>query len=176
MNFRLLKVSPDIASLVSALERQPEIWALDTFWKDHPIPIFREVDTIYLRFPDKEVFRSGVGDVNTCEDQKAISLLPESREVIWAIFEHVRGKELGRVLINRLPPCAKVLPHSDGENLYYSRYHVVLQTNDLIEFRCGQEYASMREGEVWWFDNSVEHEVINHGDTPRIHLIVDIRT
>ena len=175
MNFRQLKVSPDIAPLVKALERQPEIWALDTFWKDHPVPIFREVDTTYLRFPNKEAFRTGVGDVNECTDQPAMALLP-ARELIDQLVGEVSGSRVGRALINRLPPCAKVLPHSDGENLYYSRYHVVLQTNDLIEFRCGQEYACMREGEVWWFDNSVEHEVINHGDTPRIHLIVDIRT
>ena len=154
---------------------KPEMWDLDTFWKDFPIPIFREVDTIYLRFPDKEAFRSGVGDVNECQDQPAMELLP-AKALIDQLVGEVSGSRVGRVLINRLLPCCKVLPHSDGENLYYSRYHVVLQTNDLIEFRCGQEYASMRDGEVWWFDNSVEHEVINHGDTPRIHLIVDIRT
>ena len=144
---------------------------MDTFWKDFPIPIFREVDTIYLRFPDKEAFRLGRGDVNTASDQPALALLPEARPLIDML-----GAEVGRVLINRLMPGARVLPHSDGQNLYYSRYHVVLTTNDDVVFRCGQEFASMKHGEAWWFDNSVEHEVINKGDTPRIHLIADIST
>lgn len=129
------------------------------------------MDTIYLRFPDKEAFRRGHGDVNKAFDQPAFALLPEARPLIDML-----GSEVGRVLINRLMSGAKVLPHSDGQDLYYSRYHVVLQTNDGVEFRCGQEYASMKQGEVWWFDNSAEHEVINRGETPRIHLIADIRT
>jgi len=34
----------------------------------------------------------------------------------------------------------------------------------------------MRQGEIWWFDNSVEHEVMNNGADDRVLLIVDIRT
>jgi hypothetical protein len=33
----------------------------------------------------------------------------------------------------------------------------------------------MAPGEIWWFDNSVEHEVINNSAGDRIHLIVDVR-
>ena len=79
------------------------------------------------------------------------------------------------LLINRLMPGAKVLRHSDGKDLYYSRYHVVLETNDDVEFLCGDETANMKAGECWWFNNSEEHEVTNNGKTQRIHLIADIR-
>jgi hypothetical protein len=33
----------------------------------------------------------------------------------------------------------------------------------------------MAQGEVWWFDNSQEHEVMNDSKDERLHLIVDIR-
>jgi hypothetical protein len=33
----------------------------------------------------------------------------------------------------------------------------------------------MRTGEVWWFNNAIEHEVVNNSADDRIHLIVDIR-
>jgi len=31
-------------------------------------------------------------------------------------------------------------------------------------------------GEVWWFDNTQEHEVMNNSADDRIVMIVDIRT
>jgi hypothetical protein len=34
----------------------------------------------------------------------------------------------------------------------------------------------MAPGETWWFQNAVEHEVINNSPIERIHLVIDIRT
>jgi aspartyl/asparaginyl beta-hydroxylase (cupin superfamily) len=34
----------------------------------------------------------------------------------------------------------------------------------------------MAAGEVWWFDNTVEHEVVNNSADDRIVLICDIRS
>ena len=40
--------------------------------------------------------------------------------------------------------------------------------------RCGDEEVTMREGELWWFDNKEEHEARNESDHDRIHLIFDL--
>lgn len=165
----------DIAALAAELAARPYAWQLDTFWKDFPGSMFREVDTIYLRFPDKEPYRVGYGDVETCHDEPAMKLFPEAAKMIVVIEQALMARKTGRVLINRLDPGARVLPHSDGERPPYSRYHLVVQTHDAVEFRCGTERATMKRGELWWFDNSLQHEVINHGTTPRIHMIMDAR-
>jgi hypothetical protein len=34
----------------------------------------------------------------------------------------------------------------------------------------------MATGDIWWFNNRIEHEVINNSATERIHMVVDIRT
>jgi hypothetical protein len=34
----------------------------------------------------------------------------------------------------------------------------------------------MQTGQVWWFQNALEHEVINNSAEARLHLIIDIRT
>lgn len=165
----------DVESMREALFRHPEAWFLDTFWKDFPNSMFREVDTIYLRFPDKEAFILGYGDVITCRDQPASELFPEMMSVVKDVMKNSGCKTLGRVLINRLMPGTRVFPHSDGKNLPYHRYHVVIETNGDVEFTCGDECVLMKQGEVWWFDNSSLHEVVNRGTTPRIHLIADMK-
>ena len=63
--------------------------------------------------------------------------------------------------------------HSPVE--YYERYHIVLSGHPGSIFRAGDEQVTMLTGEVWWFDNTKEHEVINNSADDRIHLIVDIK-
>jgi len=33
----------------------------------------------------------------------------------------------------------------------------------------------MRPGELWWFENAIEHEVTNNSANDRIHMIIDLR-
>jgi hypothetical protein len=89
----------------------------------------------------------------------------------------VEGERLGRVMINKLRPGGAHLPapdtpvHAD----YWRRYHIVLHSKPGVVFRCGDEQVYMGTGETWWFNNKLEHEVINNSDDDRIHMIVDIR-
>lgn len=69
---------------------------------------------------------------------------------------------LGRAKIVRLPPDGRVLPHRDRGDYYAKRdrYHLVLDSPGSW-MRCGDEEVTMREGELWWFDNKEKHEVRN---------------
>jgi uncharacterized cupin superfamily protein len=51
-----------------------------------------------------------------------------------------------------------------------------LKSGPGCNFRCGDEEVFMRPGDVWWFQNAIEHEVTNNSGDDRLHLIVDIRT
>jgi hypothetical protein len=94
------------------------------------------------------------------------------------LMTFVGGERLGRVMINKIAPGGIIYPHRDTEAHadYYSRFHIVLQSQPGALFRAGDEQVHMATGEVWWFDNSEEHEVTNNSADDRIHMVVDIRT
>jgi quercetin dioxygenase-like cupin family protein len=89
----------------------------------------------------------------------------------------VEGERLGRCIITKLKPGAVIDPHVDSGDhaAYFERYHIVLQSLPGSVFHAGGETVQMRVGEVWWFDNSSMHSVINNSADDRIHLIVDIK-
>lgn len=94
------------------------------------------------------------------------------------VMARVSGERLGRCMINRVRPGGKIHPHADTPEHanYYDRFHLVLETNEKALFRAEDEMVQMRTGDLWWFQNAVEHEVRNEGDTDRVHLIIDIKT
>jgi len=51
--------------------------------------------------------------------------------------------------------------------------HLVLKSTAGSWLRAGDEEVTMREGELWWFDNKAVHEAWNKGGD-RIHLIFDV--
>jgi hypothetical protein len=185
--FKRVAQGLDVAPLVVALARQPALWQFDRYWKDHPVPVFREVDTIYLRMVARAPysFRSQAEkdeamrtlDPWEASDEPCLGNLPEAAALMFDVMAMVRGERLGRVLINSMPPGSHIPGHSDiaPELKYYERFHIPLQTNTGLTFRAGDEVQKMEVGELWWFDNTAVHEVWNRGDCDRIHLIIDIR-
>lgn len=187
-NFLKIATGFDVTPLLFSLNRQSNLWGMDRYWKDHPVPVFRDVDTIMLRFPEKIPYEfesdqkrfeylSGI-DQMECSDQTAMDFLPESRPIIFGLMARVQGERLGRVMINRLPPGASIPAHSDVDpiNKYYDRFHCVLQSNPLVSFMCGDELFPMQSGEIFWFENALEHSVQNNGNEDRISLIIDVKS
>lgn len=181
-----LKTNP----LLLAIRRRPELWREDTFLRDYPQGPFGEIESIMLRFPVKRVLEQEA-DVRAVEagehptidqheniDYPAYKLLPEARPLIMGLMAEVSGERLGRVMINKMRPGGRIFPHADTpfHADYYSRFHIVLASAPGSEFRCGDEKVCMGTGEVWWFNNKLEHEVKNNSGQDRIHMIVDVRT
>jgi len=98
--------------------------------------------------------------------------------MIMNLMAYVGGERLGRAMINKIKPGGRILPHVDSfeHAKYWDRFHIVLQSAPGVVFRCGEEKVYMGTGEVWWFQNAVDHEVINNSAEDRIHLVIDIRT
>jgi hypothetical protein len=94
------------------------------------------------------------------------------------LMAYTAGERLGRVMINKIEPGGRIFRHADTpvHADYYSRFHIVLESHPGVEFHCGDEAVYMPTGSVWWFNNALEHEVINASPGDRIHMIVDIRT
>jgi hypothetical protein len=171
---------------IHRLQKSDGIWQADTFLRDYPQGPFGDTESIILRFPPRTVVETEAelakAQVNIDQhenvDQPAFKLLPEARKHVFDLMGFVSGERLGRVMINKLKPGGCIYPHADtpAHAEYWDRFHIVLQSQPGSNFRCGDEWVNMQAGEVWWFNNLLEHEVVNNSEDDRIHLIVDIRT
>lgn len=182
-----LKLSTfDPMPLRMAIARRPELWKEDTYLRDYPQGPFGEVESIILRFPPRSVLETQEAverhlanvDQHECVDQPVYKLLPEARSIVMPLMAYVQGERLGRVMINKIDPGGRIFPHADTEAhaAYYTRYHACLASSPGYLFRCGDERITMNAGEVFWFNNAIEHEVVNNGADERISVVIDIRT
>lgn len=161
-----------VLPLMAAIARQPKLWNADNCRREFAETPHTAADDILLRF--------GAKDGNDLEavDNAAMQALPDVKSEILNIMRLVNGSRLGRVIVTRLESGKKILPHSDvlGEySKYYTRYHLVLQGMPGSMFNCGDETVNMLTGELWWFDASAEHSVINNSKDDRIHMLIDVR-
>lgn len=197
-NFLKIAEGVDVLPLLLAIQRQSHLWQEDTFLRHYPQGPFGEVETIFLRFPVKldltrikdqakkehklDLYKQNRlpgYDQHESIDYPSYALLPEARPLIMALMTRVGGTRLGRVMINKVNPGGRIFRHSDSpEHCRYwnNRLHIVLQSAPGNDFECDGEHIWMRQGEVWWFDHSKEHEVVNNSAEARIHVIVDIKS
>ena len=81
------------------------------------------------------------------------------------------------VLFTRLKPQSGIPSHTDsGPFSMIHRTHIPIITNEKNLFKVGNEVKYLKQGEIWEFDNTLTHVVINMSDEPRIHLIIDYKT
>lgn len=177
-NFLRLADGVDTMPLLHALQANEDLWnSVRTRTVEYETP-HTDVDDILLRFNGAtspiEHLRHGL----VMERKPAWDRLPQVRPFIFGLMRQIEAEQLGRVMISRLAPGKRILPHTDKVGAYsdhYRRYHLALQSGPGCLFRCGDETVQMRTGEVWTFDHLLEHEVANNSADDRIHLIVDLK-
>lgn len=165
-----------ITPLLHAVQRNPKWWDEDTCRTTFDGTPHVEVNDIILRFGSNDVDEAG--DDLEAVDREVMAKIPGAKNVALDLMRMVGGVRLGRMVITKLEPGKKILPHKDTIGKYasyYSRYHLVLQGLPGSLFRCGDETVNMRTGEIWWFDASVEHELMNNSPEDRIHALIDVR-
>jgi len=177
-NLFRLAAGVNMTPLMVQIQRQ-SLWKADTYLRDYPQGPFEDVDTIFLRFPPAsvtEMERDG-RDPHECVWMDGSLHLPAARALIFSLMHTVEGERLGRVMINRIRPGGRIFPHADTplHATYWDRFHYVVQSAPGVNFRVDEETVFMQTGECWWFQNQLEHEVVNNSADDRIHLIVDIR-
>lgn len=178
-----------VGSVVLALQRLEKshgVWNADTYLRDYPQGPFGDTESVILRFPPRTVHETEEAlrehaahfDQHENVDQPVFKDMPEARALVFNLMAAVQGERLGRVMINKLRPGGRIYPHADTpvHAEYWDRFHIVLQSAPGSNFRCGDETVHMEAGEVWWFNNRLEHEIVNNSADDRIHMIIDIRT
>lgn len=171
--------------LLAEIEADPTIWKEDTYLRDYPQGPFGHTESIILRFPPRsvheteEALKNHLANFDQHENvwQPVAHRLPITVETVFDLMRQVKGTRLGRVMINKVMPGGLIYPHADTPDHanYWERFHVVIHSAEGNDFRCADEHVNMRTGEVWVFDNRLEHEVVNNSTEPRINMVVDIR-
>lgn len=159
--------------ILAALDARPELWNAHNLRTTYPDSPHAEADDILLMF--NELDGEIINDIQT-HPFDAWYQLPV-RDIVLNLMRRVGGVQLGRVLITRLAPGKKIAPHADqgAPADFFQRYQIALQSLPGCTFRSGEEVIQFASGEVYWFDNTLEHEVINNSAADRIVMIVDLR-
>ena len=170
----------NIGPLLAAIGRNSELWNKNRIRTTHNNSAHVEASDILLRFnkiTETSEYLEVLDDLEAI-DYPAFKELPQARGIIFDLIRFVEGNRLGRVVITKLAPGAKIRPHLDSglSAEYYDRYHVTLKNSEGSIMRVGDEMVCMVPGDIYLFNNQVEHEVINNGTEDRITLIVDIRS
>lgn len=181
-NFLQLPGKVDVTSLLVSLQLQPELWDSHNQRKKFANSPHIHTSDIWVRHNDPTKF---TGDYKTwvraeCDSVwwPAAEKLVPIKPLIFDLMARCQATRLGAVLITKIPAGKSVLAHADvgWHPMYYNmKLYVPLQANEKCINRVEDEKVVMRAGEVWYFDNTKEHDVVNDGDTDRIVLIVCLK-
>lgn len=113
---------------------------------------------------------------------------PVIRHVLGTTADYFDKSEKGEKLIEKhglgyfircnlvqLLPGGEITEHRDMNfSLTHAhRVHVPIITNDKVWFTVGGETLNIPDGEIYEINNRRPHSVVNEGDEPRVHLIMD---
>ena len=105
-------------------------------------------------------------------------LVAVCKPLVETVYKAVNGIELGGVLITKIPAGKQVYPHTDKgwHASNYSKYCVCIKANIEQSFCFKGSSLWTQSGQVFFFDNSYQHWVLNPSTEDRISLICCIKT
>lgn len=181
--FTLIREGVDVRPILAALELHPELWDAHTLRKTGDGSPHRGMSDIWIRYNDaRECERTGDwSKFNHAHDSvwyPAFYAMPELSPLIFDLMREVQGERLGGVLITRIPPGSGIAPHIDrGWHVdYYDKYYLSLKSAPGANFHCGEHFINPRPGDIYRFDNRIEHWVENTSSSDRMTLIICIRS
>lgn len=101
--------------------------------------------------------------------------LMKSCPALQAIINEFKCEKLGIRLL-KLEAGTVIHAHSDRD-LYFEegeiRLHIPIKTNELVEFFLEGEQIKMKEGECWYMNLALLHNINNKSEFDRVHLVMD---
>lgn len=105
--------------------------------------------------------------------EENIERCPKTWAAIEGIGEAVNPAPAPSVLFSLLEPGAAIPPHHGQINTRLICHLPIILPGDC-GFRVGNETREWKDGEVFVFDDTIEHEAWNRSDKPRYVLIFEI--
>ena len=175
------KVAVSAAKLEILAEGRP--WWNKPAWRTMmPSSPHRQAEDILLRFQELRRDQDERPLSDRLDDLESVSMPPwwklsEVRALVYRLHRTMWASRIGRVVVTKLSPGKSITPHVDtGQNAaYYDRFQVCIGANTGCVFTCGGVRRTFSPGEIWWFDNRLEHSVVNDGKSDRLTLIIDLR-
>jgi len=93
------------------------------------------------------------------------------------ICNSVGAQKLGRITVHNVMPIGQIARHSDSGRYFkfYHRFHLPILTNPKAIFTNDLGAEEHMEAQYVYLLNIADyHSVFNHGETDRIHMLLDI--
>ena len=104
--------------------------------------------------------------------ERACARFPVTAAIVAEIPE-VTTLSPGVVMISRLSPGTRIMPHCGSTNAVL-RVHLGITVPTGVSIRVAGQELGWQEGKCLIFDDSYEHEVRHEGDRDRVVLILDM--
>jgi len=122
---------------------------------------------------------------NSANDQRARETMGEEEPTIWEYdypelykffkwFTAIYGGTVRKANYYNTPPGSGVKSHVDYHRYFRDkdRFHLVL--SGQYKYTVHGETEIFSKGDLWWFNNKLEHKSYNHGDEDKINLVFDV--
>lgn len=172
----IMIISAKIPMLLSAADMQKDLQKVSLNWAAHfnmkhyegswtglPLRSVGGGDSIIPGLTAEDVF----------EDHPNMDLFPSVKKILANM-----NCKMKSVRLLNLAPGAVIKPHCDAELSFEQgevRLHIPVVTNADVEFYVHGQRVTMQEGECWYINANLKHQVTNAGKTARIHLVIDCK-
>lgn len=182
--FTKMATGMDVKPLANLIDAHPGLWNTHSFRKCGDGTPHGGMSDIWVRYNDVTPYAArsdyaGFNDAHVPVWYPAYDVLKEALDpILFPLMARVAGEMLGGVLITRIPAGCGIDPHIDmGWHVnYYDKFYLSLKSAPGATFHCGDEVINPAPGDLYHFDNRLEHWVKNESEEDRMTLIVCIRT
>ena len=174
----------NVTPYIGELNEFPELWdrydMRRTMYEGSP---HRECHDIWLRYNDYSNFDENnplaFSDTHESVWYSAAWMMPKIKSLVMQIYYFTNSQELGGVLITKVPAWACVHPHVDTgwhAEHYDKKYLFLLKSapGQTFEFKGGEVHEG-EAGELFVFNNQIEHAVYNNSYEDRVSLLMAVR-
>jgi hypothetical protein len=184
--FNKLAIDFPVMPLQIALRRQPGLFGKYNNRCEGNSP-HRESKDIWVRYNAIQNVTEYDGQLNSDHPANkehrpvwypAYYQLPQLRPLVFNLMSLVEGEELGTILLIKIPPGKQIYTHTDGgwSAQYYEKYFIPVQCYAGTSFNFPDGSILPQIGEVYWFNNSIPHNVVNNSGEDMVCLIITIRS
>lgn len=167
------------SSLLKQLEAHPEVW--DNFpYRTQGDSPHRELSDIWVRYNPIENFDGDMKRFNSehvSQWYPVAEALSEAKRISHSIALDFGVQRLGAVLITKIPAGKQCYPHVDlgWHARYYEKLAFQVKGNLEQSFHVEDQILRTEDGDLFYFDNSKIHWVLNPSAEDRITLIICVR-